>query len=299
MDMNRRSFPIVGGISFGVLLLAVSGGAPPEKGAGAPPDPATCPAPGKVSPQGWCLDEEADAVWVPAGKFIMGAEQGEWDPNEQPKRKVYLDGFWIDRTEVSTEQYGRCVRKGGCTDEKLTGEAWFGRPFTPNKACNWAVAGRKKLPINCLTWAQADAYCRWACKALPTEAQWEKAARGPKGRTYPWGEADPTCKLAVYGDCYGSKQRPVGSLPAGASPYGALDMAGNVWEWVADLYQDSYRGLPDRNPVGPRTGTDRIFRGGAHYVNETFLRAANRRSQVPSYRHVSVGFRCVSAPAKR
>ena len=226
----------------------------------------------------------AGMVEVPAGNFIRGSDVSS---NEQPVSTVYLDGYWIDETEVTVDAYAACVSAGTCS-----------APGTGNY-CNWGVSGRGSHPVNCVNWTQSDTYCRWAGKGLPTEGEWEKAARGTDGRTYPWGEASPTCSYAVMGEgglgCGQDRTWPVGSKPAGASPYGAQDMAGNVWEWVSDRYSPSaYADAGSmRNPEGPISGSLRVERGGGFGNDDAGTRRAAARSHDdPAGANVLLGFRC-------
>jgi len=226
----------------------------------------------------------APMVKVPAGKFLMGSKSG--DSDEKPQREVYLDGFWIDKYEVTVDLYARCVKAGKCTKPKT------------GKYYNWDVSGRGNHPINGVDWYQANAYCKWTGKKLPTEAMWEKAARGTDGRKFPWGNQEASCKYAVMDDggkgCGRDSTWPVGSKPGGVSPYGAHDMAGNVWEWTSDWYGSSYYGnAPARNPRGPSSGSFRVVRGGRwYYVVPAYLRAANRYFYSPGGAYYDIGMRC-------
>ena len=214
-------------------------------------------------------------VYVPAGEFIMGSDEG--DSDEQPLHTVYLDAFYADKTEVTNAQYRKCVEAGGCD--------------TPVKTTYYDNADYTQHPVVYVSWNDADAYCRWAGKRLPTEAEWEKAARGADGRTYPWGEGID-CDHAQYSECGGGTM-PVGSKPKGASPYGALDMVGNVWEWVADWYDSNYYiQSPERNPPGPDSGEGRVLRGGSWHSNQRFTYCAYRVCNVPRHSYFYVGFRC-------
>ncbi len=231
---------------------------------------------------------DPEMVFVPEGEFPMGQEGG--DPDQLPVHAVSLDAFWIDRTEVTVDAFLACKTAGSCT--------------TPDAAsnCNSNHADRGAEPFNCATWDQATAYCTWAGKRLPTEAEWEKAARGVDGRTYPWGEDTPTCSYAVISDpnahgagCGSHTTLPDGSKPGGESPYGALDMTGNVWEWVNDWYGDTYYSTsPASNPPGPESGTYRVFRGGGLFdsVDDLQLPAAFRSGSYPFTARSDVGFRC-------
>lgn len=188
-------------------------------------------------------------VFVPKGTFIMGSESGESD--EQPAHEVYLDAFWIDQTEITYTMYAR---------------------FDPSKYGS--------QPVQNVTWQQAQAYCAWAGSRLPSEAEWEKAARGTDERTYPWGDQPPAADLVNFADLRTrlswadvsvddgySEVAPVGKYPAGASPYGALDMAGNAAEWVSDWYAENYYAFsPQANPQGPEDGLFRVLRGGSYFT---------------------------------
>lgn len=187
------------------------------------------------------------------------------DEQRQTGEMVSVGSFKIDKTEVTVAAYRRCVDAGGCTAPNTGG------------ACNWNVSGRGNHPINCVDWYQAQAYCAWAGKRLPTEEEWKRAAYGTDRREYPWGnEWDATrANLAGSKDGYETTV-PVGSFPAGASPYGALDMAGNVWEWTAS---EGGRG-------------DYVILGGAWFLLPQDARASGRRWPVPGKRSEDLGMRC-------
>jgi iron(II)-dependent oxidoreductase len=213
-------------------------------------------------------------VLVPAGEFLMGSNEYT---DETPPHRVYLDAFHIDRYETTNALYERFMRATGRGAPDYWTDSSFNAPTQP-------VVG--------VTWYDADAYCKWAGKRLPTEAEWEKAARGTDGRKYPWGEQWDAGR-ANSGETRLGKTAPVGSYPSGVSPYGAHDMAGNVWEWVADWYEAAYyRRSPERNPKGPDSGQYRVVRGGSWGYVPALLRASNRVSNSPGNRGSSFGFRC-------
>jgi formylglycine-generating enzyme required for sulfatase activity len=213
-------------------------------------------------------------VRVPAGEFEMGSTFG--GDTEQPVHSVSLEAFWIDRTEVTHGMYGSCVEADACEAPR----------------CARAVTPGDDDPATCITWADAQGYCTWAGSQLPTEAQWEYAARGPQDYLFPWGDASPTCDQAQFAECDG-EALPVGSLPAGASWCGALDLAGNVSEWVADWYSDDYYARsPAVEPTGPMSGTDRVTRGASWIYGPLLVRGTYRLWHDPSDWRFDLGFRC-------
>ena len=235
-----------------------------------------------------------EMVYVPAGAFEMGSDDGADD--EQPVHKVTLDGYWIDRTEVTNAQYQVFVSAKG---HRAPTRCDWGEP-------TYEDGNKSDHPVVCVSWDDASAYCEWAGGRLPTEAEWEKAARGTDGRVYPWGNEFDCAKgnfddettldeYVVPGgvDCDGyERTAPVGSYAAGASPYGALDMAGNVWEWVGDWY-GAYPGADQENPTGPATGEYRVLRGGSWSDNYPYaLRGADRNVWRPGDTSYYLGFRC-------
>ena len=237
--------------------------------------------------------DSSPMVRVPAGEFTMGSMKRR---NEKPPHTVHLDAFSIDKYEVSVARYKACVAAGACDTHHLLGTEWrgarFSQDFTVKDGCNWGKSGREQHPINCVSWAQADSYCRWAGRHLPTEAQWEKAARGSSGRRYPWGNDSPSCDRANHKGCHGGTVQ-VSGLSSGASPQGALHMAGNVREWVADYYHGRYYSRsPSRNPTGPDSSSLRILRGGCWADKAASIRSSIRRQMYPTDRGPAGGFRC-------
>lgn len=224
---------------------------------------------------------------VPAGDFIMGSNIGELD--EQPPHTVYVDGFYIDKYEVTNSLYKLCVDIGVCnlpTElSSKTNSVYYGNPKYDN------------YPVIYVNWKMAKAYCQWRDAMLPTEAQWEKAARGRDGSTnYPWGNNIDTT-YANYNQNIGDVTA-VGSYEKGKSPYDVYDMAGNVWEWVADWYSNSYysfylqNSLVSSNPLGPASGSLRVLRGGSWINNDTSVRSYYRGFFDPIEANYNIGFRC-------
>ncbi|MEX0830397.1 MAG: formylglycine-generating enzyme family protein [Nitrospirales bacterium] len=224
-------------------------------------------------------------VLVPAGSFLMGSPEGTGEPDERPQHRVYLNDFYIDQYEVTVERYHQFLQDNNRGAPKYWDRVEISRD------------GQK--PVVRITWYDAQAYCQWAGKRLPTEAEWEKAARGPDNRTYPWGETTPNFTTANLGKAYepgkayAEKLQPVGSFERGKSLYGAYDMAGNVWEWVADWFdQDYYLISPKKNPQGPSSGNFKVRRGGSWGNDPTALRSGLRGRLLPLRRSAAVGFRC-------
>jgi formylglycine-generating enzyme required for sulfatase activity len=238
--------------------------------------PTTTPQPAAVS--------EKDGMrlhYVPAGTFIMGSDLG--GPNERPAHLVTLDAFWIDETEVTNRMYALCVTTSACrppsNNASSTRKSYYDNPQYAD------------YPVILVFWKDAQNYCTWAGRALPSEAQWEKAA-SRNGPTYPWGNRAPNKDLLNYNNDIGDTTE-VGVYPNGMSFYGALDMAGNVWEWVNDWYDAAYyASSPSSNPPGPVSGQYRVLRGGSWGDEDYSTRSAYRFNGPPDYRDVNIGFRC-------
>ncbi len=227
-------------------------------------------------------DDGMVLLFVPAGEFRMGSDTGE--PDDRPAHTVYLDAFWIDQTEVTNKQYAACVTSGGCTkpsnNSSSTHTSYYDNPQFDNH------------PVLYVNWDQAMAYCKWTGRRLPTEAEWEKAARGTDDRTFPWGENAPDVNLSNFNINIGDTT-PVGNYPDGASPYGAMEMAGNVWEWVSDWYGETYyQTSPSSNPTGADSGDRRVLRGGSWGDGVDIVRSSNRTWDFPADADPYIGFRC-------
>jgi formylglycine-generating enzyme required for sulfatase activity len=233
----------------------------------------------KVGPTISHKKDRSTMVRVQGGSFVRGTDRGK---DNVPQRKIHLDGFYIDKFEISAAQYAACVRKRGCDKPKATDDE-----------CTYSKRGKGKHPINCVSWTDASKYCAWAGKRLPTEAEWEKAARGSDGRRFPWGDKKPSCALAQSRQCKADGPLPVTAFAGAKSPCGAVQLAGNVYEYVADYYDKGYyKNSPGRNPKGPGTGRMRVMRGGSWDHREGHLQTFVRRRVKPDRPDTKVGFRC-------
>jgi len=236
--------------------------------------------------------DRSEVILIPAGTFLMGCDGSNparaCRPSNQHLHFVYLDAYFIDKYEVTNARYQVCVEAGGCTEPSQRNSAtrvhYYGNPAYAN------------YPVVSVNWYQAAEFCAWAGKRLPTEAEWEKAARGNEdSRWYPWGDKLPDATLANFTNIIGDTT-PVGTYPGNTSVYGVMDMAGNVWEWVNDWFDFYYyRVSPYENPQGPSTGEYKGRRGGTW--NETAYRARSdyRSINLPEKAENSNGFRCVRA----
>jgi len=252
-------------------------------------------------------------VHIPEGGFIMGSEEG--DADERPQHKVYLDDYWIMKTEVTNAQYQKFIYAGGYTNPDYWDEdapEWLEKKTKPS-CWDDHTLNKSQHPVVCVSWREAKAYTLWLSAmldlefGLPTEAQWEKAARGPDGYLYPWGndwdgtklnfcdKSCPTNPVDKNLDDGYPYTAPVGSYPSGISPYKLLDMAGNVWEWTSDWYgEEYYSHSPERDPLGPANGEFRVIRGGSWNYTRQDFRVANRVTNRGLYHgglREGVGFR--------
>jgi serine/threonine-protein kinase len=223
-----------------------------------------------------------EMVYVPAGEFEMGSsgEDPHADEDELPLHTVYLDAYWIDRTEVTNSLYTLCLTAGVCTP--------------PARSKYHSQRGYENHPIIGVSWDQARVYCGWAGRRLPSEAEWEKAARGTDDRMFPWGNQPPSDDLLNFNHNV-DETTPAGSYPDGASPYGALDMAGNAWEWVQDGYSTRFYSIsPTQNPISDSPVNRRVLRGGNWDSNADGVRSTNRFWAFPG-RNDTDGFRCAKS----
>jgi len=270
-----------------------------------PPTPTDNPTPEPTptfAPRLVNRNDDAELVHIPAGEFTMGSNESDpyfWG-SEAPQHAIILDEFWIYKTEVTNGMYTRCAEEKACPRpaqvHSVISEEYYWNPTYSN------------YPVIYVTYVDAVSYCKWVGGRLPTEAEWEKAARGTDGRLFPWGDdglsgdranfCDNSCSrgaiLEVDVDDGYPGPAPVGSFPAGASPYGVLDMAGNVWEWVFDWFNAAYYNVsPMQNPLGPVSGITRVIRGGGWVNSNSEVRTVVRTSLTPMKSLDVLGFRCV------
>jgi formylglycine-generating enzyme required for sulfatase activity len=258
-------------------------------------------------------NDQGAMINIPEGTFLMGSERG--DAAEQPVHRVNLRAFSIDRLETTNSQFAEFVASTGhVTDPERGNVGWhWDGEWREIKKADWrrphgpksSIQGLDRHPVVQVSWNDAQAYCRWRGKRLPTEAEWERAARGEGRRIYPWGDEPPrkdTRYLASYGNdrCCGADggdgylfTAPVGSFPGGRSPFGVDDLAGNVWEWVQDTFDEKfYRNSPSANPVNNSKGKRKVIRGGGWGNDPIGLRSTLRHANPPDIGLSMVGFRC-------
>lgn len=222
-------------------------------------------------------------VLIPAGEFLMGSENGDQE-KKNPMHSVYLDAFYIDKFEVTIGQYEKFLRSA----KRKTPRYW--EQVDPN--------GPRDHPVIGVDWEDAQAYCEWVGKHLPTEAEWEKAAKGSDGRIYPWGNESPTANHGNFEQCCewkGYKSLAEVTLhEEGKSPYGVYNMTGNVREWTRDWYDaEYYSKSPPSNPRGPESGVERVIRGGSWASSDEYLQVTNRDREQPNFQSATIGIRCV------
>jgi formylglycine-generating enzyme required for sulfatase activity len=218
--------------------------------------------------------DPVEMVAVPGGDFLMGSDDPEADADERPAKRIRVEAFWIDRVEVTNARYAACVEAGACS-------------LPAGAAVNDAT--KADHPVSIVSWAQAAAYCRWVGKRLPTESEWEKAARGVDARRYPWGSRFEPDRVNAG---YSAGTAAAGSYAGGASPYGVLDMAGNVWEWTSSLYRP-YPYDPGDGREDPQAPGARVNRGGSWYYGAWYGRTSYRATANHLYRRIAdLGFRC-------
>ncbi|MGI9276411.1 MAG: formylglycine-generating enzyme family protein [Endozoicomonas sp.] len=245
--------------------------------------------------------KDTEVIALPAGSFTRGCTENaqtlgdlcDWDT--YPARTIHLSAFEIDKYPVTFRRYNECYKENVCGELYAQG------------GCNWKQPDSDNLPVNCISWKQAKEYCEWEGRRLPTEAEWEKTARGTDNRIYPWGEEEPSCKRAIMNQktdettmgpgCGAGTTQAVDSRPEGQSPDGVMDMVGNVWEWVSDWYGKFYYSTStDTDPKGPIIGQKRSIRGGDWLAKKSYeLNAIVRSNYDPLSSGYVVGFRCAKS----
>lgn len=236
-------------------------------------------------------------VWIPGGPFTMGTNETDaegralefgltkpWFDDEHPAHTVNLPGFYLDRNEVTNADFAAYV---AATGARIPG-TW--------KAATYP-GGEANIPVASINWYQANDYCAWAKKRLPTEAEWERAAKGQGQREWPWGDTpDPLLANLEGVEDHFAGTAPVDSFDAGRSPYGLYNMTGNVMEWVNDWYDEHYyKVMPAKNPPGPAIGDEKVIRGGSWHDSFRYAHTYSRFKMFPEYRDVTIGFRCAKS----
>ncbi|MGB8644547.1 MAG: formylglycine-generating enzyme family protein [Anaerolineae bacterium] len=280
--------PSVAGLSptpFPASLLGSGPTLSASKGADRPP---RCTTSGQrwVSPR-----DGVTLLCVPSGEFLMGAADNDLaaTTDEKPQHRVYLDAFWIDETESTNAGFTRCVADGACHPRRYT--PYVDGVSSATRLDYYVNPQYASYPVVLYDGDEAQAYCHWSGRRLPTEAEWEKAARGTDGRTFPWGEGID-CSRASYFECV-KDTTPVDVPTSGASPYGALNMAGNVWEFVADGYDPAFYSTSSRNPLSPPTSAGYVIRGGGwHSLTQTLRTTARGFGGAEHYFDNQIGLRC-------
>ena len=269
------------------LVAILRGTSPPPQAPIDSPDSASMPSdvPDDSHDQ---VPIEEEVVRIPAGYFVLGTTAGGYD--EQPQRRIFLNAYAIDRYEVTNHQYQAFVTATG-----------HRKPGPPSRyAKNMARLRGANQPIVYVSWEDADAYCRWKGRRLPTELEWEKAMRGSDGRLWPWGNTI-NVRASNWSDQTDGFEvtAPVGSFRLDTSPYDVMDGAGNVMEWVADWYKETaYQEAAERNPTGPEQGVYKVLRGGGYTTTGMDVRITSRNKMVPDFRDETIGFRCAFSDAQ-
>ena len=284
--------------TFGLALLLIAGLLQACTSADTSPVSSSTPPACIEVGQTWTSPvDQMTLVCVPSGSFLMGAagDDSLAEADEKPQHQVFLDAFWIDRTEVTNAMFAKCIAAGACHERKISPYLWG--VHLPNGTPYYGEAGYDDFPVIMLDSAEAQAYCTWAGRRLPFEAEWEKAARGTDGRLYPWGDA-LDCEHANYLGCE-NKPAEVTAYAAGLSPYGVYNMSGNLWEWVADWYDPAYYAQsPAQDPHGPQAGEFRTLRGGGWRSLAAQLLVTNRSSGKPEHAtDGEIGIRCAWSAA--
>ena len=293
--MNNRKLIVLTGLVMMLILGACGGEVPasepppslpaPTEQPPTPEPPTALPGPTIIPANLGGATSGSEMAWadgsvlnfVPAGEFTMGSGLPD-----APQKSVYLGDYWIYKTEVTNSMYAFCVTVGACAPPAQE----LGTPVYDNPIyANYPVVG--------MSWDMAANYCSWIGGSLPTEAQWEKAARGSSGAQYPWGGAEPSCDLGNFAGCVGALTD-VTKYQDGASPYGVLDMGGNVFEWVNDFYDENYySNAPSENPTGPASGQFHVVRGSGFETGFEQASSAVRHPAGNAYHSRDLGFRCV------